>query len=234
MDIETLRESQEETVSIVANRALAIPTAVASISLAEKDPTVDLTESSLEVEQSPPRKRHKKFCEEAIIMGQELSDVDINFAQHLLKVQYPELNGLKSTLLQDKKATPTENSVSNNIQIIYCQGRHHWITVTTVNCKAREVKVFDSLFCYCDSETIGVINNIFTTDSMHTPTLTMGHYQKQKGGKDCGLFSIAFATAMAFGLYPSKLKFDQSMMRQHLVDCFNKERMIPFPCQSHW
>ena len=155
-------------------------------------------------------------------MGQELSDVDINFAQHLLKVQYPKLNGLRSTLLQDKKATHTENSISNNIQIIYCQGRHHWITMTTVNCKAGEVKVFDSAFSFCDRETIRVINNFFTTDSMYTPTLTMGRCQKQKGGKDCGLFSIAFATALAFRSHPSKLKFDQSMMRQHLVNCLIK------------
>ena len=232
LGIEMLRESQEEMAShVAADRARALPTAVASISLMEEDPVVDLTESNRKVDQSPPRRRHKKFCEEAIIMGQELSDVDINFAQHLLKVQYPKLNGLRSTLLQDKKATHTENSISNNIQIIYCQGRHHWITVTTVNCKAGEVKVFDLAFSFCDRETIRVINNFFTTDSMHTPTLTMGRCQKQKGGKDCRLFSIAFATALAFRSHPSKLKFDQSMMRQHLVNCFNKEYMIPFPCQ---
>ena len=65
-------------------------------------------------------------------------------------------------------------------------------------------------------------DNLFTTDSIHTPTLTMGRCQKQKGGKDCGLYSIAFPTALAFGLHPSKLKFNQSIMRQHLVDCFKK------------
>ena len=97
----------------------------------EKDPVVHLTESSLEVEQSPPMEKHRKFCEEAIIMGQKLSDVDINLAQHLLKAQYPKLNRLKSTLLQDKKAANAKSSISNNIQIIYCQERHHWITVTT-------------------------------------------------------------------------------------------------------
>ena len=67
------------------------------------------------------------------------------------------------------------------------------------------------------------------TDSNVVPTLTMGRCQKQKGSKDCGLFSIAIATALAFGAHPSKLKFDQLKMRQHLVNCFNKECMIPFP-----
>ena len=203
--------------------AQALPTAaVASTNLVEKDPVVDLTESSCKVDH---------FCEEAIIMGRELPDIDINFAQHLLKVQYPQLNELRSTLLQNRKASHTENPISKNIQIIYCQGRHHWITVTSVNCKAGEVKVFDSAYSFCDKETIGVINNLFMDDSMRTPTLTMGRCQKQKGVKDCGLFSIALATALAFELHPSKLKFDQSMMRQHLVNCFNKEKMVPFPCQ---
>ena len=82
---------------------------MASISLVEKDPIVDLAEGSLEVEQSPPRKRHRR---EAIIMGQELSDVDINLAQHLLKAQ---LNGLKSTLLQDKKAADAKSTTTDNL-----------------------------------------------------------------------------------------------------------------------
>ena len=126
--------------------------------------------------------------------------------------------------------TQTENSISNSVQILYCKGRHHWITVTTVNCKVGEVRVFDSAFSFCDKETIAIINNLYMTNSYIIPTLTMGRCQKQKGSKDCGLFSIAFATALAFGSHPSKLKFDQLKMRQYLVNCFNKEHMVPFPC----
>ena len=40
---------------------------------------------------------------ERIIMGEELSDVDINLAQRLLRVQFPKLGGLQSTLLQQKR-----------------------------------------------------------------------------------------------------------------------------------
>ena len=234
LNIEMLDESDQQEAEINASVAAdrvqgsALPTAVASINLVEKDSVViNLTESSQEEDQFPPSKRHKKFCEEAIIMGQELSDVDINFPQHLLKVQYPKLNRLRSSLLQDKMVTQTENSISNSVQILYCKGRHHWITVTTVNCKVGKVRVFDSAFSFCDKETI---NNLYMTNSYIIPTLTMGRCQKQKGSKDCGLFSIAFATALAFGSHPSKLKFDQLKMRQHLVNCFNKEHMVPFPC----
>ena len=85
-------------------------------------------------------------------MGKELSDLETNFAQELLKHQHPTFNGFKSTLAQEKPIL-TETFLQNNIQIIHCHGRHHWITVTTVNCKSGEVNVFDSAFSYCDKET---------------------------------------------------------------------------------
>ena len=33
------------------------------------------------------------------------------------------------------------------------------------------------------------------------------HFQKQTGGKDCGVFSIAFATAIVLGSNPGKITF---------------------------
>ena len=47
---------------------------------------------------SPPRKRTKCFDAERIIMGEQLTDVEINFSQHLLKSQFKHVNGLHSTL----------------------------------------------------------------------------------------------------------------------------------------
>jgi len=59
----------------------------------------------------------------------------------------------------------------------------------------------------------------------------MSRYQKQSGDKDYGLFAIPFAVTLVFNLNASKLKFCQQMMRPHLVDCFNKKVMTPFPCK---
>ena len=57
----------------------------------------------LEVSASPPKKRKLSNIDiEGIIMGEELHDADINFAQRLLRVQFPELGGLQSILLQQK------------------------------------------------------------------------------------------------------------------------------------
>ena len=44
-------------------------------------------------------------------MGAELSDKHINLAQRFLKEQFPQLNGLNSTLLQLKQQNFTESMV---------------------------------------------------------------------------------------------------------------------------
>ena len=57
-------------------------------------------------------------------------------------------------------------------------------------------------------------------------TIRVGHSQKQKGATDCGVFAIAFATAIAFGINPSKLKLKQEAMRAHLVYCFSAKKDV--------
>ena len=58
----------------------------------------------------PPHKKRKLSANEIkqIIMGEELSDVHINLAQRLVRVQFPELSCLLSTLLQGKETSVIE------------------------------------------------------------------------------------------------------------------------------
>ena len=46
---------------------------------------------------------------------------------------------------------------------------------------------------------------------------------------DCGLFSIAFATALVFGEQPGNFLFDQKKMRAHLIQCLEVQQITPFP-----
>ena len=81
---------------------------------------------SIVVEQvicSPPKKRHKKFNEEGLIMSEKLTDMEIDFAQQLLKSQFPHINGLESTLIQQKAKLATDESNDNKIQIVFCNDR---------------------------------------------------------------------------------------------------------------
>ena len=66
------------------------------------DESISFSQSTViadEVVCSPPRKRQKEFDEEQIVMGAELTDLETNFAQQLLKQQFKEINRLCSTLL---------------------------------------------------------------------------------------------------------------------------------------
>ena len=185
--------------------------------------SIDLTEGC-SVEE-PPAKKQKTFDAEKIIIGEELSDAEINYAQRLLKEKHPKVNGLRTTLYKGKLP-----EIQDNVQIAHCTARHHWITVTTINCKAGEVRVFDSVFTNCDKETEVLIRGLYQHKSKNTKII-MSRCQKQTGGMDCGLFAIAFAVALVFNLRPSKLKFNQQKMRSHLVECFTKQEMTPFPCK---
>ena len=56
---------------------------------------------------SPPKKRCKAYDDESIIMGNELTDMEINFVQQLLKAQFTSINGLESTLHQQLQKNAT-------------------------------------------------------------------------------------------------------------------------------
>ena len=56
--------------------------------------------------------------------------------------------------------------------------------------------------------------------------------QRQSGGNDCGLFSIAYATAICFGKKPGNFNFDQDLLRPHLIECFKKQKISMFPVKK--
>ena len=85
-----------------------------------------------------------------------------------------------------------------------------------------------TLFKSIDDEIKATISQLFQKD-INSVVIRVINSQKQIGVKDCGLFSIAFATAIAFGQNPTEQKFQQQSMRAHLVNCFENKKMTPFP-----
>ena len=57
---------------------------------------------------------------ERIIMGEMLTDLEINYVQKLLKSQFPGINGLCLTLLQSKIGE-TKEPANNKLQIVLCR-----------------------------------------------------------------------------------------------------------------
>ena len=77
--------------------------------------------------------------------------------------------------------------------------------------------MYDSLFRYLDQDSLQTIENCFQNDV--NPEVRMMQCRKQDGGKDCGVYAIAFSVALALGVNPSRQNFRQDVMRAHLVNC---------------
>jgi len=100
-----------------------------------------------------------------IIMDNELTDVEINFAQQLLKAQFASIKLHQQ--LQKSASALSKDSIQNRIQILFCQERKHWIVATTVNCNPKEVEVFDSSFQYLDKDSIQLIERLFQCNNLN-------------------------------------------------------------------
>ena len=62
--------------------------------------------------------------------------------------------------------------------------------------------------------------------------ITVVWQQRQKRTSDCGLFCVANAVALANGIDPSLVKWEQDKMRDHLDRCFLQKRMEMFPHET--
>ena len=156
--------------------------------------------------------------------GQKLTDKHINFAQTLLRLQFPKLNGLQSSLYQSRSQGFKTNEYA--LQILHSRG-DHWIVATTVQCNPGEVRVFDSVYASLDDGTHETVERMFGGHTGFLRVTTM-NVPKQQGGKDCGVFAIAVCTCLAFGGDPSKMVICQAGMRDHLLKCFEEKLLSLF------
>ena len=46
---------------------------------------------------------------------------------------------------------------------------------------------------------------------------------------DCGVFTIATATSLTYGIDPSQICYQQQSLRSQLLDCFENLFLKPFP-----
>ena len=104
--------------------------------------------------------------------------------------------------------------IGNFLQVYHCRN-NHWITASTIGCKIGIVNIYDSLYTDIDQLTKSKVEETFPDLKI---TIMVLPVQKQFGVKDCGLFSLAFATYLAFGNSPESLsvhQFDPKKLREH-------------------
>ena len=117
------------------------------------------------------------------------------------------------------------------VQIVNIHG-NHWITPSNVGCKPGHINVYDSLHMGLSKEAKELLPIFCSTKRIPSSSTIYCDIQWQSGGNDCGLFSIAFATAICAGSSPVSKMYDQSKMWQHLVQCFEGGVLTQFPGRS--
>jgi len=94
-----------------------------------------------------------------------LDDKHVMCAQLLIKRQFPQIGGLQSTLLQQKKIIPLPKK---SLQIVHLPG--HWISVSTMNTENDDIVLYDSSLLGVDKD-----NKLWLSKMVCTKTLSSGY-----------------------------------------------------------
>ena len=160
--------------------------------------------------------------------GDWLNDEIVNASQQLLSAQFPYLGGPQSVILGRTLAFNIEPN--EFVQILHT-GRGHWVTMSTIGCTAGEVNVFDSL---PPSPTTDLLNQIAAILCTPKKEIKVNYIDVllQEGFSDCGVFAIAYATALAYGKQPGGCFLEQRVMRTHLTQCLQRQDISMFPVKK--
>lgn len=116
------------------------------------------------------------------------------------------------------------------VQVLH-NGINHWLLVSTVGTTLSSVMVYDSLYASAGQTTKRQVACIMGAEP--TLTLNFADVQMQAGGSDCGIFALAFATAICYGHSPGKFQFDRQRMRFESLDQLPRgARMHDVPYQK--
>ena len=165
----------------------------------------------------------------AIEEGRWLDDNTIHAAQMLLKKQaMGNVSGLTDPLLLHKSLKPSPQPFVQ----VFNQHGNHWVVASNIGCNSGCVRLYDSS---CKKETDEATDRILLK-LLHTSespmTVEVMNVQQQRGGSDCGVFAVAFATALVFGQCPTLRRYNQKSMRKHLLDCLESQNIEPFPSRA--
>ena len=120
---------------------------------------------------------------------------------------------------------------SEFVQILQT-GHFHWVCASNIGSDPGVVNLYDSL-----QRGRGVSDDIrkqieCLVGEGYLTKINAVKVQNQTNGFDCGVFAVAFATALACHIAPETVEFNIPKMREHLKDCFDDHSFTPFPTKS--
>ena len=149
----------------------------------------------------------------------------IQQAQVLLQLENPAIEGFQRPTLGPAR---NFNVVNGEFVQILHTGNSHWVCISSIGCVPGHVNLYDSL--YHDSVLAQEVEEQ-TNDLLggRLVALDPKPVQQQTNGSDCGVFAIAFATSLVFGVDPIFVNFDAKGMRPHLATCLRNGKISLFP-----
>ena len=94
---------------------------------------------------------------------------------------------------------------------------------------AGKVNIYDSLKLTPTQELLDQIKAVYSVDSAFPEIEKIFISATQNGNIDCGIFAIVYAIDIAAGNNPTTIVYDQSEMRQDLLECLRNHKMKAFP-----
>ena len=170
-----------------------------------------------------------KFHEKSILQSDDmwLNDKHINAAQYLLKQQFPLIQGFQDTLLQKHDGFSVE---SGEFMQIINMAESPWVTLSTLRLQQQgTIRLYDSMKAQSISSEVQQIIAALLCTKKPIITVKKEQVQQQPDSSSCGPFAIAFATFECFGQDPRRALVDVAKMRPHLLQCFETNKMTPFP-----
>lgn len=156
-----------------------------------------------------------------------LSDKIIDAAQTTLREQFG-IPGFQS--VNHGQTCSFDVEPNEFIQILH-NGHDHWLTISTIGSKHPGVFVYDSLYSEASDELQQQIACLLHTQEPGI-MVKFAKVESQTNSSDCGIYAIAFATALCLETSPAKLVFDDSRMRGHLAQCLERGKFTMFPVRQ--
>ena len=150
---------------------------------------------------------------------EELSDKHISATIIIIAAQFPGMPRVQSSL-HARKISLLRPAKNNTLFFHNFSG--HWVLS---HYKDGTVSLYDSLqpsYLHCE------LKQQMAALYKGVPVVRLQPSQVQKGFKDCGCF---VCTSLLFGDDPSMLIYNQSEMRKHVIGCFERRYLTPFPAK---
>lgn len=162
-----------------------------------------------------------------LINNDWLNDRIVDAAQTLLRKQYPVAEGLDTTLFAQRPCG-YDSLGYNAVQIHFDENRNHWFTSSTFRMR---IEVADSMSLpkLTESAQKQLKSRYKCLAKDGCLEVYLINCDQQPNVNDCGLYSIANATEFLSEDGNPMSIYDNTRMRQHLIECLENGVLLPFP-----